>query len=181
MSLITQGLIVGNLVTKGLGELSPLERALFNNIIRAIANDSDTQSWCNTNYSAYPVVYSGNDEKCPPSEDDYPIVLVYLMNGEMGYELYQQVIEIGITVGLKDTTLSTSTQGNTAVKEYRGVQRIETYRKYVETAAKNATLYGGIIDILEIEYEVNRTFPYFLAGMMLKIANSYYQGGDVFA
>lgn len=156
---------------------------LIQNERDAIAGDSSIENWCYTNYESYPTLYVGIDLDNPPSEDDYPVIHLYPIAKKVGYELTKQNHLLGCTVGLKDTTLSTSTQGNTSVKEYQGIQRIESMRKLVETVIKNNVSSDTFIDVLDIDYAPPECFPLFLADMIFMITQSYYQGtdDDVFA
>lgn len=152
---------------------------LIDTLRDAIAGDNTLEAWCNANYS-YPTLYVGIDLDKPPGESDYPVVHLYPVNKHTGYEAEEIEHIVGCSVGIYDATLSTSTQGNTSIKEYRGISRCETFRKYVEALISGNIPSGKQIDDLQIEYSPPECFPFFLADMRFTISQVLSQGDDVF-
>lgn len=151
---------------------------LLDNIRDAVHDDSDTQSWCTTNYSQNQKVYVGIDERKPPDVDEYPIISLFPNIKDVGYSLEEEVHGISVVCGIYDTSLATT--GKTNVVEYQGVSNLEAFRKYVETAIVGAVSIPQRIDRLDIEYEVIEFFPFFLCSMEITVIDPYYQGDDAF-
>jgi len=153
---------------------------LINAIRDALKGSATINTWCNTNYSQDLTLYKGLDERNPPDSDDYPVAHLYPINKVGGYDLEESEHGIGITVGLYDETLTTTTDDDYVLKEYRGVDRLEAFRKLVETAALGAVSSPQWAAEIRIEYETVEFFPFFLANMELRVTDPYYQGDDAF-
>jgi len=150
---------------------------LMNTLRNAIHDDTATQAWCTTAYKQNHHVYVGVDQDNLPPVGDYPLVHLFPMRKNAGYNLSKQEHGIEVTCGIYDATVRSTDKAN--VIEYTGVANIEAFRKLVETvvAANVGTLTAGTV---EIEYSPVEAFPYFLAGMIWTLDDEYYQGDDVF-
>lgn len=156
-------------------------------LIDAFVADAAILSWCNTNYLTPHTIYKGIDLRNPPPEDDYPIIHVWPIYKSVGYSLAQKPHGIGIVTGINDSTISSDTDTNlVTVKKYRGLARIEAFRKLIESSVEteidsNTNTIELTIDSLEISYETIESFPFFLAINTYILTEVYSQGDDVFA
>jgi len=158
----------------------PGANTLLISLRNAVHDDSDTQTWCTANYSRNHKVYVGLDTREPPAEDQYPLVYIYPVVERAGYDLDSQDLVIGATCGIVDDDTRT-VAGKTNAVELAGVQNIETFRKYVETAIVGAELGDLMISTVEIAYETIDFFPFFIATMEFTFTDDYAQGDDPFA
>jgi hypothetical protein len=156
-------------------------------LIDAFIADASILTWCNTNYSTPHTIYKGIDLRKPPPEADYPVIHIWPINKSCGYGLTQKPHGIGVVTGIKDSTQSSDTDTNlVTVKKYRGLARIEAFRKLVESSivteiGSNTNTVELTEDSLEISYETIESFPFFLAIDMWMLTEEYSQGDDVFA
>jgi len=248
---------------------------IINSIVTALSQSTTINDWCRQYYAASQTVYVGVDQRKPPADSEYPIISVFPIRKSVGYALEQKGHGVGITCGINEDTLTSSTEeinlslvsatykwtasgkGTTEyycqlaaggdpslnepggikinnvsategtvgtltagkwaygdnnslgyntvyvrlsdgtdpdtktaayvktadtvnVKEYDGVDKIEAFRKLVETAIVTTVSSPQFIDSLSIEYEVIEYFPFFLASMEFSINEDYYQGDNVF-
>lgn len=159
---------------------------LIDILFDAYVADADILSWCNTNYSTPQTLYKGIDLRQPPPETDYPIIHIWPINKNEGHGYNQVSHDIGVMVGVFDSTQTSTTDTNDIVsKKYRGVARLEAFRKLVETSTtteidSNTETTELFVDNLEITYEIVDSFPFFLAAMMFTITKKYSQGDDIF-
>ena len=152
----------------------------------AFIADSSILSWCNTNYSTPHTIYKGIDLRNPPDENDYPIITIWPISKMGGDSQEMQSHGVVVTAGINDSTLSTDTDTNLVVaKKYRGLARIEAFRKLVETSVtteigSNTNTTEIMNDTLEIMYDPVDCFPFFFAVMAFIFTKYYSQGDDVF-
>jgi hypothetical protein len=152
---------------------------LLHNLRDAVADDTATKAWCQTNYSRDHKVYVGIDDRKPPADAEYPLVHLFPLTKTAGYELASQDHGIGATCGVHNET--TTATGKANAIELTGIIHIEEFRKLVETAIISAADWPVRVASINIEYETVEFFPFFLAAMEIKLAHDYSQGEDVFA
>lgn len=152
---------------------------LTNALRNAVADDAATATWCQATYGQNHYIYVGMDERNPPADDKYPLVHLFPLRKTAGYDLTQQDHGIGATCGIHDSTFITTGRDN--LVEYNGVDRIEAFRKLVETAIAGALPTGVSLAEMAVEYETIEFFPYFLASMELRLTQDLYQGDDPLA
>jgi len=149
-------------------------------IRNAIADDTATKAWCQTNYSQDHKVYVGIDLRSPPAESDYPIVHLFPVSKTAGYAPVQSDHVWGVNCGIYNATALT-VAGKANITGYQGIDHIEDFRKLVETAAVGASLSGLRCDRMEVTYETVEEFPFFFAIMVFYWVHDYSQGDDPFA
>lgn len=150
------------------------------NLLRnAIHDDSDTQTWCTTQYTRNHKVYVGIDTRKPPNKDDCPLVMLAMDGKTEGYALDEQDHFFGVACEIYNSDLATT--GKTNVVEYQGIDHIETFRQYVLTAVAAVIPAGFFLQTVETEFSQIEFFPFFDVAMILKISTIYSQGGDPLA
>lgn len=153
---------------------------LRDNIRNAVHDDSTAQTWCTANYGRNHHVYVGTDTRKPPDPaTEYPIVSVYPVEKQSGYDAEEIRHVIGLTCGIEDENMRTVAKAN--VVEFLGVTNLEAFRKLVETAAIGALDPEWYVADLRTEYETIEFFPCLLADMQMTIAIPLYTGDDPFA
>lgn len=154
-------------------------------LVDAFIADADILSWCNTNYSPH-TIYKGIDLRNPPSEDDYPLITIWPISKMTGYSMSEISHGVVITTGLNDSTQSSDTDTNlVTVKKYRGITRIEAFRKLVEDCViaeidSNTNTTEMVTNSLEISYEPVDYFPAFFATDVYIFMKPHSQGDDIF-
>lgn len=147
-------------------------------IRNAIADDTTTKAWTQTNYTKDHKVYVGTDRRQEPAESAYPLVAIFPAGKEAGYDAEVYSHDIDIVCGINDGNTRT-VAGKANIVEMTGIENIESFRKLVENAITGASL-GGTITMLSIIYEPIEFFPYFLAGMTVRVVSYAAQGDDPF-
>lgn len=69
---------------------------------------------------------------------------------------------------------------NVTLVEYAGIDRVEAFRKLVETAIVGAVSSPRFVEEIRVEFEAVEFFPYFLANMEVRVSDRYYGGDDAF-
>lgn len=82
---------------------------LINNIRDGLTSSSAINDWCRTNYGQAPYIYKGVDLRYPPPQGNYPLLHLFPVSRDVGYEPDQQENGIGLTAGVYDETETTST------------------------------------------------------------------------
>lgn len=155
--------------------------SLIDVLITAISGDNTLINWCNTNYSTPPTIYKGIDLRQPPNEDEYPILHIFPSRKNVGYDLAEKVHAIGLVTGLVNTTINTTTTGDSVViKEYQGIDDTESFRKLIEDVIVDNVPTDSWVDSLDISYEIIEAFPFFLSFNLFEITEKYCQGDNVF-
>ncbi len=149
---------------------------LLDDITFAIASDENLASWCSLTYSKTATVLDEFDEQDPPGESDCPYVAVQTESKTVGVGIQDKTHEFMVVCGLYDDTTETGPLPN-MVKSL-GVRRIETMRKYVETAIAGVDIGNVELKIIGIEYKVGAYIPFRLAGMNLIFSEKYTLGTD---
>lgn len=67
------------------------------------------------------------------------------------------------------------------LKEYAGIDRIEAFRKLVETAVVGSVPAGLRVDRLDIDYETVEFFPFLFANMLFNVVEDYFGGSNPFS
>lgn len=145
----------------------------------AVHDDSNTQTWCTAQYERNHKVYVGIDTRKPPGEDEYPLVHLFPISKQGGYDAERLEHGIGVTCGVHNATAATTGKAN--VVEYVGMEHIETFRKHVETAIAGAVPTGHDLVRFEADFDTLDFFPFFLATQEYIIGKDLYQGDDPLA
>lgn len=176
MSIILEGLNDTSLITEGLdGDIF-----IYDVLINALINCQNIINWCNTNYNGPPTIYKGIDIREPPPDTSYPIIHLFPISREKGYNISERNYLLGIVLGLCDTTLNTTTTGDDVIiKEYQGIDNIEDFRALVETCIVDAMPVNDWIDSINITYNTIDAFPFFLCSNFYTITNAYLQGNKL--
>lgn len=174
---------------------------LINAIRDVLANSSEISDWSVAIYGHGPTITKGADEKNPPEQADYPVIHLFPIGKSAGYGVDMIGHDIGISCGVSDTSITSSTVGQVTLLEYTGLDNLEAFRKLVETAVVTAvesglgfgevefgedpfggeTWHGSVfLDDVKITYETIEHFPFFLASMALSINGPATLGGDPF-
>ena len=155
--------------------------SLIDVLITAIAADNTLINWCNTNYSTPPTIYKGIDLRQPPPEDDYPIIHIFPIRKQVGYDLSEKIHSVGVVTGLVNSTITTTTTGDSVViKEYDGIDDTEDYRKAIEDVVAANVPTNSWVDSLDISYETIEAFPFFFSFNLFDITEKYCQGDNVY-
>ena len=151
-----------------------------------LTDDESLRTWCISNYSSPPTIYSGIDKRQPPAQSNTPYVSVMTANEFSGYGQDRNSFLINIVSALYDDTLTTTTDTNEVTrKKYQGIENIEAMRKLVETAvcdilSTDSNLENCIIDTVEVSYRTLGYFPYFYGNSSFNIYYIYSQGDSIF-
>ena len=145
-----------------------------------VADATAIKSWAQTNFSKNHTVFIGLDSRNPPTEDDYPCLSLYPASKEasQGEEATSNVFGCSCGINIE----STATVISTNVKEYSGVQLLESFRKLVIDAIDtlSATDLGGYITAVKVDYAPIEFFPFFLCDMEITISDFREFGSDYF-
>ena len=150
---------------------------LLSAIKTAIADDADVKAWTQDVYKKDHMVFLGTDRRQEPDEDKYPLVGIFPVSKECGYDATIYAHEIDVVCGVHDDDMVDTGVSN--LIEYAGIERIEIFRKKVENAIASTNI-EGIITMLRIAYEAIEFFPFFLAGMTIRISEYVSLGDDAF-
>ena len=138
---------------------------ILTNIRNGVADDSATKVWTQATYAKDHKVFVGIDLRDPPRSEYCPDVSIYPLKKSSGDNSVTKDHHFGVGVRIYDDTQATPARAN--IVEFNGVQRVESFRKLVETAIVTAveTTTHLFISEMEVTYEAVRFFPYFLAEM----------------
>jgi hypothetical protein len=153
---------------------------LLDNIVTALAANEALYNWCNTNYSSGVTIYKGIDQYDPPPETDYPIIHIYPITKEEGWDNEFKGHNVGLTCGISNSASTSAAVNYATVKKYTGIAHIEAMRILVIAAVEGASMSNMYIVSGVSEYETIECFPDFLVNMNLGIDYPGSQGEDVF-
>ena len=141
---------------------------LLNNISEAVAEDIELFAWSKATYGQKHSVYVNYDTRSLPGENNCPYVAIYprLRTGGVGSSIKKHVFQIVCTVFDRETGIH---PGFDNIVEYEGVQRMEAFRKLVETAINGVDIGNLWINSISVDYETIDSFPFMLAGMEIEI------------
>ena len=144
---------------------------LLTKIRDRLKDDADIKAWCQANYSSDHTLYISYDERNPPPDDDFPILVISAVeqNRSLGEDYGPMMIEIGY--GVYDDTKTTS--GN--VVTYAGLQNILGFRETVETVLfalnPDSDLGGAWIEGAHELIEPVEAFPVFISNVLYTFRN----------
>lgn len=155
--------------------------SLIDPLILALSASPEILSWCNINYNTPHTLYKGIDLREPPGEEFYPICHIFPASKTVGYDLTEKTHSIGVVVGVNNSTITTTTTENSVViKEYQGIDHVESFRKLIETVIVANVPTNSLISNEDISYEIIESFPFFLIFSFFEITEEYCQGDNVF-
>ena len=140
---------------------------LISNIVDSIATDSALSSWANSTYGKDHSVLVSFDKRNPPGEAEAPFIVIHPIQKQVGQGLSDKSHVIEIDCCIYDETTETFAQSN--ISGYAGVNRIEAFRKLVESAIVRTNVGNALFQTLDIEFDVIESFPFHWAGMAVDI------------
>ena len=138
----------------------------------------DTGTWCQATYGQKHQVYKNFDERDPPGDEKCPYILIYPAAKKAGHHVNQKTHAFETVCCIYDESLVTG--GTENITEYHGVQRLETFRKYIEAAILVSVPSKTELAVMEVEYDTITNFPFMAAGMILEITETVCLGEDPF-
>ncbi len=144
----------------------------------SISDSADLGSWCQGAYGKLHSVFIGTDKRNQPGQDKYPLVGLFPAIKKAGLDETEVLQEIDVVCGVYQDKTLTGSKAN--VTEMQGISEIETFRKKVEAAITAAVSAPQRVQVLDIAYNPIEFFPYFLAGMTVKVVEPLYMGSDSF-
>lgn len=148
---------------------------LLESLRNAIADDASTKSWTTAKYARNHKVYVGIDLRNPPGDTDYPIVNLYMIRRQVGWQLENQINTFGVVCGIYETG-TTTVAGKANIVQMTSIEYIEEFRKLVETAIYGVIPAGSFLDQVEIEYEFIESYPFAFAYQEYVFSTPYSQG-----
>jgi hypothetical protein len=147
-------------------------------------HDSDAiAAWATLNYSRRHKVYVGVDDENLPGAEDCPLVYLFPTGKTSGHGRDTQDHAFLVTCEIYDEENYTPPSRENLVV-FQGVQRIEEFRKLVETvifANLPATIDEDAQRQLETTYSDSLVFPFFQAHDLYTLLNPYAMTMDEFA
>lgn len=150
--------------------------SLLGDLAEAVASDSDTLTWANSTYGRDHKVYVNVDVRNPPGEDDCPFVALYPLSKSVGRAVSRKEHGFEVVCCVHDSALKSHALTN--LVEYEGVRRVETFRKYVETAIAGVSVGNALLELVEVEYETIDQFPFILSVMVIQIGEEVTIGSN---
>jgi len=142
-----------------------------------LRDSTEIKSWCNTNYSTYHTIYKGVDLRKPPNKDECPLIAIVLRGKEGGQDVEQVIHTLDFVCQLYDETKTSTVTSDITVVEYAGINRIEAFRKLVETVIVGViSLVGLRVSAIKTDFEVLDLFPFFQAIMEVTFIEEMYLG-----
>jgi hypothetical protein len=151
--------------------------SLVNVIAAAVASDPEIKTWCDVTYGQTHKVYKNADRRNPPGEDDCPFVILFPTGKTAGERRSRKNHRIEVDVCIHDDSTSFS-DDIAGLISYAGVDRIEEFRKLVETAVETADTERCTVDDVDIEYNTVENFPFLWAGTVFNFGEPARVGAD---
>jgi len=150
---------------------------LIVNFSEALAQSATIKAWTQTNYTKDHWVFVGLDTRDPPGEDDCPYFVIYPGRKYGGQHRRERHQEVELIACLHDTTIR-SHGAITNITEYTGIQNIETFRKLGETVIAGVDIGNAALAVVDIDYELTESFPFFMCGTLFDVWESVIIGSD---
>lgn len=159
---------------------------LIDKIITAVSTDTALIAWCNSNFTKVHTIYKGIDLRKPPAQTECPVISLALINKNPDETKDIVPHGIGAVCEIYDNTSPTSTvtKDGVTIKEYPGIDKIEGFRKAVESAIttidfdSDNDLVGLRCAEIKVDYDTINVFPFFRAFMEISFTNILSQGDD---
>ena len=157
---------------------------LISEITQAIATDNTLRTWSLSTYDQVHKVYVNADAKNQPGEADCPFVVLFPSSKVVGETQSTKYHELVVMCVVNDSSASLENYGLDNVTEYAGVVRLETFRKYVESAisteiSSDSTNFMNVsINMVEVNYETMEEFPFMVAEMLIGFTEDVPIGSD---
>ena len=159
-----------------------IDTILIDVLIDALVDDIDMKDWAYENYSKNFTIYKGIDLLKPPPEDDYPLLHIFPVRKNVGYDLVEKVHNIGVVAGIHNDVITPTTNANgIVIKKYQGIAHLEVWRALIEAVIVAYVPIDTWVDSIDISYEVIEAFPFFLCFSFFEISEKYCQGDNVFS
>lgn len=149
---------------------------LLETLTDAIANDEATKTWCKVTYGRNHKVYVNVDVQDQPGENDCPYTAIYPTDKLAGHYTEMKTHGFDVICIIHDNESETLVEAN--IIQYKGVNRVEDFRKLVETAIAGANIGNLIIERIDIKYDTINLFPFMMAGMNISIREDHLLGSD---
>jgi len=149
---------------------------LIEDLSQGVARSETVSAWCLATYGQAHQVYVNYDERDPPGEDACPWVALMPSDKTTGKAVERKQHVIEAVCCIHDETSQTYTDTN--ITEYKGVKRLETFRKYVEDAIDGVDIGNVLLDTVQIQYETIGSFPFMMAGMLINFGEPVVLGTD---
>ncbi len=102
----------------------------------ALANDAELAAWCVAQFGRPPVVMLGLDDKNPPTEDQYPLVVILGVDQSRGDSRREVEWRLHLGTGVVNPAVTESGASRT----YTGLLQAEMLREKAEDALYRAKL-----------------------------------------
>lgn len=134
-----------------------------------LANDTDIETWCQTNYGFSVSILVGLNLEDPPRKDECPCIVLVPGKKRTGKAVDIESLIAGVALAVYDEAKTTSGK----ITKYSGIQKVEEFRQLVLTVIAQSLMDGGFIAEVETEYEPVELFPFFWTDMVLEIMRPY--------
>ncbi|MCK4718057.1 MAG: hypothetical protein KAT70_05250 [Thermoplasmata archaeon] len=146
-----------------------------------VADHAAAKTWSQANYNRdHQVFVGGIDERDPPEESEYPLVVVRPETKRVGWDVTEKGHRVEVVTGIFKEGYTATGKANAV--ELTGHIYNETFRKHIEDAIVG--IYTEGTDLLrivnaEFDYMNVEIYPFFLVGMLFTIEEDEFQGTDV--
>lgn len=151
--------------------------SLINLTVEAIARDNSIKSWSQVMYDQSHQVFENIDIRNPPTPAMCPYV--YCAPDSKSIGKTKAIKEHSILVGcvIQDDTREADDDIENLTR-YKGSQRIEQFRKVVETSVMGINVGNSSWSIIEVEYDTISRFPFCHAEMTMFLSETVTLGSD---
>jgi len=139
-------------------------RAILEGLRDSLANSTELTEYCQTKFGKPQTVFLGYNPEKPPTEEDWPAVVIAMVDSEIQNRRIQRKITVGF---FSDNE---TIDQDTNAKTYRGFVDSEELREVTEEVALNLQGPLGKIEI-EAGTEDNLLFPLFTSLSIFTIEN----------
>lgn len=148
---------------------------LIETFSEAIAADDDLKAWSNLYYSQDHQVFVNVDVRDMPGESDCPYVGLLPVSKFVGKAVSTKEHSLGVFCCIHDSS-SVTTPLN--IVKFKGVERIEEFRKLVEDVIVANAPTNILMAEVEIDYDTITEFPFMTADMLVKLTEPVTLGSD---
>jgi hypothetical protein len=141
---------------------------LVDEIISIIGNSAAVETFCQTNYSASLMMFKSVDHYKLPNEDECPFMAIMKDEFDAGESVATWRYQVGLEIGVNDTSTTNTTIGNSQVIEIVGETKVEELTNIIYDEIRQNIPCNGNVDGMTMLLDSSQ-HPLYTAVMVLQI------------
>lgn len=142
--------------------------AIVDEMITILGESTVINDFLQTNYTKSLSIFKSIDQYKLPTEEDAPFAVLFKDGMDAGEQVNNWIYQIGIEIGLKDTSQIESTVGFAEVVETAGESKVEELSNKIYDELRTKIPCNANIDEMRMELD-DTQYPLYISNLILRI------------